>query len=261
MGRWVADRPIRCTGCAARCSSRSRVSARCEPRLLPATAWISSTITVAAGASIARVRSAVTSRYSDSGVVIRKSGGRFSIAARSAAAVSPVRTATRMSGAGRPIAPRPSWRSPPAGARGSARCRRPAPSAATRTRPAARPGARGPARRRLARARGRSGRCRPGTRPASSRNRSARRSAYGARPRSPPSPRLRLGRAAREPPLEPASNSRVERLQHLDILSRNDRRGIPDRESVIRPDRSRRTPESSSSALRDTPPDLLCRAG
>ena len=37
-------------GCSATCSSRSRVSARCEPRLLPATAWISSTMTVVAGA-------------------------------------------------------------------------------------------------------------------------------------------------------------------------------------------------------------------
>ena len=59
-------------------------------------------MTVRAGASIARVRSAVTSRYSDSGVVIRKLGGRLSIAARSAGGVSPVRTATRMSGAGSP---------------------------------------------------------------------------------------------------------------------------------------------------------------
>ena len=67
--------------------------------MFPATAWISSTMTVWAAASIARPRSAVTMRYSDSGVVIRKSGGCFSIAARSAAAVSPVRTATRMLGA------------------------------------------------------------------------------------------------------------------------------------------------------------------
>ena len=71
--------------------------------MLPATAWISSTMTVVTGASIARVRAAVTSRYSDSGVVIRKSGGFLSIAARSPAAVSPVRTATRTSGAGSPI--------------------------------------------------------------------------------------------------------------------------------------------------------------
>ena len=49
--------------------------------------------------SIARLRSAVTSRYSDSGVVIRKFGGRLSIEALSEAAVSPVRTATRTSGA------------------------------------------------------------------------------------------------------------------------------------------------------------------
>ena len=44
-GRWVADRPIRCSGRPARCSSRSSVSARCAPRLVRATAWISSTIT------------------------------------------------------------------------------------------------------------------------------------------------------------------------------------------------------------------------
>jgi len=71
--------------------------------LFPATAWISSTMIVRTFRSIARLRSAVTIRYSDSGVVMRKSGGRFSMAARSAAAVSPVRTATRMSGAASPI--------------------------------------------------------------------------------------------------------------------------------------------------------------
>ena len=70
--------------------------------MFPATAWISSTITVLAVWSIARLRSAVSSRNSDSGVVIRKSGGRFSMAARSAAAVSPVRTATLIAGAPRP---------------------------------------------------------------------------------------------------------------------------------------------------------------
>jgi hypothetical protein len=59
-------------------------------------------MTVRTARSIARLRSAVSIRYSDSGVVIRKSGGRFSIAVRSAAAVSPVRTATRISGAGIP---------------------------------------------------------------------------------------------------------------------------------------------------------------
>ena len=71
---------------------------------MPATAWISSTMTVLTLRSMARLRSAVTMRNSDSGVVMRKSGGRFSMAARSAAAVSPVRTATRMSGASRPMA-------------------------------------------------------------------------------------------------------------------------------------------------------------
>ena len=90
---------------SATCASRSRVRARCEPRLFPATAWISSTMTVRALRSIDRLRSAVTSRYSDSGVVIRMSGGCLSMAARSAAAVSPVLTATRIAGAAQPELP------------------------------------------------------------------------------------------------------------------------------------------------------------
>ena len=49
-GRWVALSPIRCGGVdpsrpAIRCSSRSRVSARWEPRFEPAIAWTSSMIT------------------------------------------------------------------------------------------------------------------------------------------------------------------------------------------------------------------------
>ena len=44
-GRWVADRPIRCGGSCAISSRRSSESARCAPRLKPAIAWISSTIT------------------------------------------------------------------------------------------------------------------------------------------------------------------------------------------------------------------------
>ena len=63
-------------------------------------AWISSTITVSTVPSMARLRGAVTSRYSDSGVVTTKLGGRRTIAARSLAVVSPVRTPTRRSGAG-----------------------------------------------------------------------------------------------------------------------------------------------------------------
>ena len=105
IGRTVADSPTRCTGPSATCASRSRVRARCEPRLFAATEWISSTITVRVARSMARLRSAVTSRNSDSGVVIRMSGGFLSIAARSAAAVSPVRTATRIRGAASPRSP------------------------------------------------------------------------------------------------------------------------------------------------------------
>ena len=56
-GRWVADSPIRCTGRPASCSSRSSVSARWAPRLVCATAWISSTITHSASREeLARAR-------------------------------------------------------------------------------------------------------------------------------------------------------------------------------------------------------------
>jgi len=100
IGRWVADRPIRCGRASAARSSRSSVSVRWEPRLSRAAAWISSTITVSTVRSTARLFAAVTIRYSDSGVVIRKFGGRRTIIARSLLVVSPVRTATVSSGAG-----------------------------------------------------------------------------------------------------------------------------------------------------------------
>ena len=44
-GRWVADRPIRCGGRCVISSSRSRLTARWLPRLVAATAWISSMMT------------------------------------------------------------------------------------------------------------------------------------------------------------------------------------------------------------------------
>ena len=82
---------------AARASSRSSDSARCEPRLSSTRAWISSTITVRVVRSIPRPRSLVRRMYRDSGVVTRMCGGRRSIAARSFAGVSPVRTSVRIS--------------------------------------------------------------------------------------------------------------------------------------------------------------------
>ena len=71
----MAERPIRCrsAGRSAR-RRRSSDSARWAPRLVEATAWISSTITVSTPASISRAWE-VRIRYSDSGVVIRMSGG------------------------------------------------------------------------------------------------------------------------------------------------------------------------------------------
>jgi hypothetical protein len=62
IGFWVAESPIRVGGTGQSAASRSRVSARCEPRLSRATAWISSTITVCTARSRSRLRSAVTSR-------------------------------------------------------------------------------------------------------------------------------------------------------------------------------------------------------
>ena len=53
-GRWVADRPMRWGGVAHRSSSRSRVRARWEPRLVAARAWISSMITVSTPARVSR---------------------------------------------------------------------------------------------------------------------------------------------------------------------------------------------------------------
>ncbi len=92
-GRCVAERPIRWRRCSQRSSSRSSERARCDPRLVGTTAWISSITTV----SIDRNRSRafeVRSRYKDSGVVINMSEGRRRNRARSAAGVSPVRMAT-----------------------------------------------------------------------------------------------------------------------------------------------------------------------
>ena len=53
-GRTVADSPMRCAGLGSIASSRSRVTARCAPRFVPATAWISSRMTVRTPASPAR---------------------------------------------------------------------------------------------------------------------------------------------------------------------------------------------------------------
>jgi hypothetical protein len=92
-GRCVAERPIRWRGRRAASSSRSSVSARWAPRFVPTRAWISSTMTVSTDSRNARARE-VRTRKSDSGVVIRMSGGCRSIRARSSAGVSPVRMAT-----------------------------------------------------------------------------------------------------------------------------------------------------------------------
>ncbi len=62
IGRCVADSPIRLGRVSHSASSRSSVSARCEPRLSRATAWISSTITVSTVRSASRPLALVTNR-------------------------------------------------------------------------------------------------------------------------------------------------------------------------------------------------------
>ncbi len=79
------------------------MSARCAPRFVEATAWISSTMTASTRVSISRACE-VSMRYSDSGVVMRMSGGCRRMAARSRWGVSPVRMATV--GASSPPMPR-----------------------------------------------------------------------------------------------------------------------------------------------------------
>ena len=121
-GRCVADRPMRCSGRLVICSRRSSDSARCAPRLVGTSAWISSTMTVSTLRSASRARE-VSSRNSDSGVVIRMSvGSRWNLA-RSRAGVSPCgcsRSARRACRRAR---------------RQRARCRQSAPAGCARCRP------------------------------------------------------------------------------------------------------------------------------
>ena len=84
-------------------SSRSRVRARWDAPLVAGHGVdLVDDHRLDACASASRPRSPVTSRYSDSGVVTTKLGGRRTISDRSALVVSPVRTATRMSGGEKP---------------------------------------------------------------------------------------------------------------------------------------------------------------
>ena len=69
--------------------------------MLPATACTSSTMTVSTPRRVS-LACEVSSRNRDSGVVMRMSGGLVTSFLRSSAAVSPVRTATRMSGSASP---------------------------------------------------------------------------------------------------------------------------------------------------------------
>ena len=99
-GRCVADSPMRCSFWPEACSL-SRERNRCAPLFVATSEWISSMMTVSTERRISRACE-VSSRYSDSGVVMRMSGGARCICARSAGGVSPVRMPT----AGR-------WSAPP----------------------------------------------------------------------------------------------------------------------------------------------------
>ena len=94
-GRTVAESPMRCSGLPHRSSRRASESMRCAPRLVSIMACSSSTMTARAVESMRRPLPDVSSRYSDSGVVMRICGGLLHMRARSLCGVSPVRTATR----------------------------------------------------------------------------------------------------------------------------------------------------------------------
>lgn len=102
IGFCVADSPMRGSARPVNASRRSSDSARWLPRLDDASAWISSTMTERTFDSIWRPDVDDSSTYSDSGVVTRICGARLRSAARSACVVSPVRTAVRIAGTGRP---------------------------------------------------------------------------------------------------------------------------------------------------------------
>ena len=101
-GRTVAESPIRCAGRSSIASRRSSDSARCAPRLVPATACTSSTMTVCTPARESRAAE-VNIRNSDSGVVIRMSGGLVISSRRLAGVVSPERTPTLIAGGVWPV--------------------------------------------------------------------------------------------------------------------------------------------------------------
>ncbi len=78
----MAERPIRTKLEGLFASSRSSSKAKNTPRLFPQTAWISSTITCVIPRRISLAR-LVNIKWSDSGVVIRMSGGFRTNLARS----------------------------------------------------------------------------------------------------------------------------------------------------------------------------------
>ena len=92
-GLWVAESAMRCGELSHNSSSRSSDTIRWTPRLLAATAWISSTITCSTPVSVWRAW-LVSIRNNDSGVVIKMFGGCRTSRRRSSAEVSPVRTPT-----------------------------------------------------------------------------------------------------------------------------------------------------------------------
>ncbi len=100
-GLTVAESPIRWAGRSSSASRRSSDKARCAPRFVPATACTSSRMTVSTPRRDSRAWE-VSSRNRDSGVVMRMSGGRRAMRARSAGGVSPVRMPIVTSVAGSP---------------------------------------------------------------------------------------------------------------------------------------------------------------
>ena len=100
-GLTVAERAMRWNS-PLKSTSLSTAVMRWVPRLLPATAWISSRMTVVTPVSVARLPLAVSRMFRLSGVVMRISGGWRSILRRSSPGVSPLRVWTLRAGKAAP---------------------------------------------------------------------------------------------------------------------------------------------------------------
>ena len=102
IGACVAERPTLVRGSPTRACRCSIARDSSTPLLEEHRSWISSMITHSAPSNFSEKRRVDRTSERDSGVVMKMWGGRLTMRCRSAVVVSPLRTATRMSGMVRP---------------------------------------------------------------------------------------------------------------------------------------------------------------